>query len=183
MKNKTGELYDAVLNHVKLLCKNSFQLEYVVCDLEQGLRKSVTKAFPNVQLLLCGVHVVRAFERRLKTNSLWKKIKSKKNGNHMLTFWRTLKGLRFTPLDNPYVSQCLNEWLDYCLNHVPNDVQKSDFTDFVNYLRTNYLNPDAKIAKISLINYDSFFDFSFFSHLTLLTIMLKGKYYLSTKSD
>ena len=175
MPKRTIADYDTVFADVKHYYKKYFSKDLnlsqkIQIDAEKAVIQSVSQNFPESNILLCRVHLCRAWLKRFKffMGGLFFK------NDFLLSIWKMLLGITFLNLSNYEILRHIYRIFEEKYVCPQMKGFKRKFKLFVAYLCKNYLNENATYPH-RLWNYHSFLCQSDYSITTNALENLNGK--------
>ena len=157
MKRKTMEAYEEILELLKKKYKTlhgeELTIQKITCDAEPSFINAVKSQFPETEISLCSVHIMRCIMGHLK-----KKVTANWYSNPVLIkAWRVISGCLFLNLRTPEVFSAIETFLKITIH---NELLESypdlapRFAHFLEYLYSTYFGEQARFG-LQLFQYYS----------------------------
>ena len=145
MHKKSCANYVEILNFIKKIYSDEIGSELTHknfhSDAELAFVQAVNLVFPESNIYLCSVHILRCFMKNFKS-----KVDTKFFENpSLLKIWRVLAGSIFLPLDNNKILSEIRHFLKVENKKLPENL-KQKFKDFRVYLDKFYFNTNAPFS-------------------------------------
>ena len=142
MVKRSKNSYIEILEFCKKIYYEKFQTELNIpvfhCDAEIGFINAAKFVFPDIEILLCSVHLIRTFQK-----NFIKKVSGDFYSNPQLLYiWKVLCGSIFLNLKSVEIKAELRLFFSNEKNKLEENLQNL-FQNFVDYLNKYFLNQNA----------------------------------------